>query len=79
MDTFETLRAIISDKFGMDAAEITPDTLLDTLGVDSLHAFDIIFEAEEKYGIRLSLGTDSPKTIQDFVNLIDEARAGQGR
>ena len=79
MDTFETLRAIISNKFGMDAAEITPDMPLETLGVDSLHAFDIIFEAEEKYGIRLTMGESSPKTVQDFVNLIDEARAGQGR
>lgn len=78
LDTFETLRQIISDKFDKDASEITRETNLDSLGIDSLHAFDIIFEAEEKYGIKIPFETVPIQTVQDIVDLIDKMRVAQG-
>lgn len=78
LDTFETLRAIIQEKFEMDAAAIQPDTILEDLGIDSLHAFDIIFEVEEKFDIQVPNPQVPIKTIQDVVDLIDKARQAKG-
>ncbi|MDZ4097584.1 MAG: acyl carrier protein [Methylophilaceae bacterium] len=77
MDTFEILREIILEKFEISQARITPETLLEDLGIDSLHAFDIIFEAEEKFAIKLTIEQAPIKTIQDVVDLIDKARLAQ--
>jgi acyl carrier protein len=77
MDTFETLRDIIVDKFEKDPASITPEATFETLEIDSLDTFDIIFEAEEKFGIKVPNEQVDIKTVQDVVNLIDKLRAEQ--
>ncbi|HEY7986346.1 MAG TPA: acyl carrier protein [Methylophilaceae bacterium] len=79
MDTFETLRGIITDKFDIDASKVTLDATLETLELDSLDTFDIIFEAEEKFGIKVPNDQVEIKTVQDVVNLIDRLRAEQGK
>lgn len=79
MDTFETLRDIIVDKFEKDPAAITPDATFETLEIDSLDTFDIIFEAEEKFGIKVPNEQVDIKTVQDVVNLIDKLRVEQAK
>ena len=79
MDTLETLRQIIADKFEKDLATITPDATFETLEIDSLDTFDIIFEAEEKFGIKVPNEEVSIKTVQDVVDLIDRLRAAQAK
>lgn len=77
MDTFETLRSIIADKFEKDPASITPDSTFESLEIDSLDTFDIIFEAEEKFGIKVPNEQVDIKTVQDVVTLLDRLRAEQ--
>lgn len=78
MDTFETLRDIIANKFEKDPAIVTPDATFETLEIDSLDTFDIIFEAEEKFGIKVPNEEVAIKTVQDVVDLIDRLRAAKG-
>jgi acyl carrier protein len=79
MDTFESLRDIIIDKFEKDPASITPDATLESLEIDSLDTFDIIFDAEEKFGIKVPNEQIEIKTVQDVVDLMDRLRAEQGK
>jgi len=77
--TFEILQAIIIEKFEKDASQVTPEATFETLEIDSLDTFDIIFEAEEKFGIKVPNEEVAIKTVQDVVNLIDKLRAEQGK
>lgn len=77
--TFEALRDIIVEKFEKDPATITPDATFETLEIDSLDTFDIIFAAEEKFGIKVPNEQVDIKTVQDVVNLLDKLRAEQGK
>ena len=79
MSTFDTLKEIIVDKFEMDPATVTPDATLETLEIDSLDTFDIIFSAEEKFGIKVPNEQVEIKTVQDVVTLIDRLRIEQGK
>ena len=79
MDTFETLREIIVRKFEKTAEDITLESTLESLEIDSLDTFDIIFEAEEKFGIVVSNDEVAIKTVQDVVTLIDRLRDEQGK
>lgn len=79
MDTFTTLRDIIVDKFEKDVSNVTLDSTLEALELDSLDTFDIIFEAEEKFGIKVPNDQVDIKTVGDVVALIDRLRAEQGK
>lgn len=79
MNTFETLRDIIATKFEKTADEITPASTFESLEIDSLDTFDIIFEAEEKFGIKVPNEEVAIKTVQDVVTLIDRLRVEQGK
>ncbi len=77
MDTFETLREIIADKFEKSPDEVTLDATFESLDIDSLDTFDIIFAAEDKFGIKVPNEQVEIKTVQDVVNLLDRLRAEQ--
>ena len=79
MNTYETLRDIIVDKFEKDPASITLDATFETLEIDSLDTFDLIFSAEEKFGIKVPNDQVEIKTVQDVVSLIDKLRAEQAK
>jgi len=69
VSTFDEVKAVISQK--LDNVEITPDMVLKD-HLDSLDMFDVMFEAEDKYGVKIP--TDqiaNLKTVQDVVDLIE--------
>lgn len=79
MDTFETLRDIIATKFEKTADEITLDSTFESLEIDSLDTFDIIFDAEEKFGIKVPNEEVAISSVRDVVTLIDRLRAEQAK
>jgi len=79
LNTFETLREIIATKFDKPIEEITPNATFESLEIDSLDTFDIIFDAEEKFGIKVPNDEVDIKTVSDVVALLDRLRAEQGK
>jgi acyl carrier protein len=72
MSTFETIQDILVSKFALDRATITPDAGLDRLGIDSLAVLEMLFEIEDRFGLKIK--EDTPNylaTIQDVVIYID--------
>ena len=65
----------IAKKLEIDVATINPESTLEELGLDSLDTFDIIFEAEDKLGIKVPNDQVDVKTIQDMTNLLDQLLA----
>jgi acyl carrier protein len=75
MNSFEMVSNAIAKKLEIDLATIKPESTLEELGLDSLDTFDIIFEAEDKLGIKVPNDQVDVKTIQDMTNLLDELLA----
>ena len=72
MNSFEMVSNAIAKKLEIDVATIKPESTLEELGLDSLDTFDIIFEAEDKLGIKVPNDQVDVKTIQDMTNLLDQ-------
>lgn len=70
--TFELIQQSIAKKLEIDIATIKPESTLEELGLDSLDTFDLIFEAEDKLGIKVPNDEVAVKTIQDMVSLLDK-------
>ncbi len=70
MDYFEKIKQRLSSK--VKGKEITEDSNLKDLGIDSLDLVDLVFELEEEIGVEFD---DEEllqiKTVQDLMNLID--------
>ena len=75
MNSFEMVSNAIAKKLEIDVTTIKPESTLEELGIDSLDTFDIIFEAEDKLGIKVPNDQVDVKTIQDMTNLLDQLLA----
>ncbi len=79
MDTLETLRGMIAGKFEVAPAAILPEATLETLGLDSLSVFDLIFDIEGVFDIKVENDQVKIETVGDVVALIDRLRQEQGK
>lgn len=73
MDTFDKVCSIISNRFELSEAILSPETTWEEIGADSIDLVDLISELEAEFEI--SIPDDSIedlKTIGDIVELIDE-------
>ena len=55
MEIVEQVRQSVAKTLKISADEITPDTRLDEIGLNSLEVMEVIFELEEKLGIEIPL------------------------
>jgi acyl carrier protein len=74
MDTFDTIRQIISETNVIDLDKIKLETTFEELDMDSLELFELIFQAENKFNIKVPNTELAIKDVQGIVNLIDSLR-----
>jgi acyl carrier protein len=51
--TEDSVRELLARFFGVEPDRLRPETPLDELGLDSLAAVELIFEIEERFGVRV--------------------------
>ena len=71
-DTLDIVKTMIAEKLEINPATIHLNSTLADIGLDSLDTFDIIFEAEDKFGIKIPNDQVNVTTINDIVNLFDK-------
>ncbi|HCU84685.1 phosphopantetheine-binding protein [Methylophilus sp. UBA6697] len=74
-NTFEVVSKLIANKLEIDQQSITRQSKLIELGLDSLDIFDIIFQAEDQYGIKVPNPSEEIVTVDDVVKMLDELLA----
>ena len=55
MEIVDEVRQVVANALKVPAAEITPDTKLADIGLNSLDVIEVIYELEEKFGIDIPL------------------------
>ena len=79
MDTLEILRGMIAEKFEVNPEAVKPEATLETLGLDSLAVFDLIFDIESKFDIKVENDQVKITTVADVIALIEQLRREQGK
>ena len=73
MNTIEVVKSIVSHKTPVE--DLTEDSLLLSLGLNSLDLVEITLEIEDAFHINFTSGEIlNLKTIKDLVTLIDRKR-----
>lgn len=65
---------LVSKHANVPASTLTVDTVLDTLGIDSLKANTIVYDVEDRLGIEVANDAiENVKTVGDVVAAIEAA------
>lgn len=71
MDILFHIREALHQRYDIPLEEITPETTLQSLGIDSLGLIELMFEVEDQLKIRIPQDFATPVTIADLVELVD--------
>ena len=73
-DLADRIRAIVSEQFGVNMAEVTPDaSILDDLGADSLDVVELVMTLEDEFDIEVpDKAAESIRTISDVERYVAE-------
>ncbi len=66
----QVLAKMIADKLEIDVTTIQADSNLEALGLDSLDVFDLIFNAEDHFHIKVPNDQVTIATLQDVSALV---------
>lgn len=69
--TFEGLREIIVKDFELPAEQLTPDTPLETIDLDSLAITELIFSLEDRFDVTAAEPGPDFSTLGDIADYID--------
>lgn len=65
----------VRERLGVDLKSADVATELAGLGVDSLALLEMVFEIEERFGVKLADDTPPPKSCGELVELIERLAA----
>ena len=72
MDYLDILKNVLKDK-GVDTSNITEETTLSNLGLDSLDTVSALMDIEEQLNIEFSTDEfSSAKNVKDVLDLIEK-------
>ena len=75
--TFERLGAIRATDYRIESETLQLDARLESLGIDSLGAVELLWSVEEAFGIQLPHEPVPLATVGDVVDYIDAQVAAQ--
>lgn len=81
-DIYSTLSTLLEQKFGCDPSLLSPDALLENLGLDSLSLMDFVFAAEDAFNLRIPEELLDPRqggiSVQHICTVIEGLLAADG-
>lgn len=78
MSTLEAIQSILIEEFKLSPDRLRPEATLADLGIDSLDLVDLIFQIEDRFGLKIM--DDVPRslaTLGDVAAYIDELLENQ--
>lgn len=77
MDSLGLIREFLEERLGVAPETVVAEAPLGELGVDSLMMLELIFEFEDRFGVKLPKDLKSPRTVGEMVSLMDRLRSQQ--
>lgn len=78
MNSNDLIQEFLRDRLGKTSVEMTAESSLADLGVDSLMLAELMFDAEDKFGISIASDVTPPKTVGEMIAIIDDLVARKG-
>ena len=77
MDTLGLIQDFVKSRVDNPPENITPESKLTEIGIDSLNLLEVLFEVEEKYGIRFPNDLPQPETVGQLIEILEKMVAAK--
>jgi len=77
-DNLTLLSEFLKKRENIDPARVTPEASLEELKVDSLLLLELLFEFEDRRGIKIPQDIPPPKTVGDLLRIVEGLKPGEG-
>ena len=71
MNSIGLIREFLQNRLGTAPERVVPEAVLAGLGVDSLLMLELVFEFEDRFGVKLPGELTSPRTVGEMASLMD--------
>ena len=68
---YEKLVSYAAKQLELSAAEITPDSTFESLGIDSLDVVEMIMDLESELGVELEMEEEKITTFQELADFVE--------
>ena len=68
----ERLKKLAPERVAVDPALLTPEARLADIGIDSFSLIELVFLAEEEFGIKIPVEDLEVKTVADVLDVIQQ-------
>ncbi|MDE2081482.1 MAG: acyl carrier protein [Burkholderiales bacterium] len=79
--TFDTVASVLHTQFNVPREQLTPQTTLPALGLDSLALMEFVFAVEDRFSLRIPEERLDPRqaelTLADVCAALDEGLAAR--
>ena len=76
MDSLTLIRDFVSSHSDIEPDKVVPEAVLADIGIDSLMLLEVMFEYEDKTGTKLPDDLDTPTTVQQLMDQLDQLQPG---
>jgi acyl carrier protein len=73
MQILTRIHALAAGKLGLESSSFSPDTRLDSLGIDSLALAELLFLIEDEFHVTFSQAGDPLQTVNDLVQFVQHS------
>ncbi|HMK55298.1 MAG TPA: phosphopantetheine-binding protein [Dissulfurispiraceae bacterium] len=77
MTTLERIEKLFVDKLELNRDLLTPQSTLESFGIDSLDKIEFLFALEDEFKIKIPERDVKIDTVQDVVDMVDRLVAEQ--
>ncbi|HEY6242065.1 MAG TPA: phosphopantetheine-binding protein [Burkholderiales bacterium] len=77
-DNLTLLSEFLHKRENIDPARVMPAASLEELKVDSLLLLELLFEFEDRLGVKIPQDIPRPTTVGDLLAIVDKVTAGKG-
>ncbi|HMK60704.1 MAG TPA: phosphopantetheine-binding protein [Dissulfurispiraceae bacterium] len=77
MTTLERIEKLFVDKLELNRDLLTPQSMLESFGIDSLDKIEFLFALEDEFKIKIPERDVKIDTVQDVVDMVDRLVAEQ--
>jgi acyl carrier protein len=68
--TLERIKSLAASRLNLEVSTLTPETRLDSLGVDSLGLLEFLFELEDEFHVKFPQERDALQTVGDLMHVV---------
>ncbi|HYA46998.1 MAG TPA: phosphopantetheine-binding protein [Burkholderiales bacterium] len=77
-DNLTLLAEFLKKRENIDPARVKPEATLEELKVDSLLLLELLFEFEDRLGVKIPNDVPPPKTVGDLLGIVEKLMPGKG-